>query len=317
MENKSHALMTGVFTLVLLIATVWGGIWLSRDRTERIPYLLTSKQAVSGLNPQAPVRFRGLMVGRVKSIQFDPDQRGQILVEIGVNPTTPISASTFASLGYQGVTGIAFVQLDDDGSKPTALSSSTEKMARIPLRPGLLSQLEQSAKQILQQSEELSRRANALLALENQQKLFNTVEKIGQAAEQFGKIPQQLQPVLARLPQLSTAAENSLHSVDQLSQESRLLATNLNQIAAGLKGKDGTVAKLNQGIDQVGGLVSEVELDTLPRVHALTDVARSSLFKLDQSISKLSEQPQSLIFGNSPIAPGPGEAGFVAPNEVN
>ena len=313
MENKSHALMTGIFTLLLLIATIWGGIWFNRDRTERIPYLLTSSQAISGLNPQAPVRYKGLMVGRVKSIGFDRKKSGQILIEIGINPETPITASSFATLGYQGVTGIAFVQLDDDGSKPELLRSSAANMAHIPLRPGMLAQLEQNAKKILQQSEELSRRANALLALENQQKLFATVEKIGQAAEKFGAIPSQLEPSLARLPALASAAEKSLQSVNKLSQDASVLAGNINQVALRLQASDGPVHKLGKGIDQVSSLASDVELEALPRINALTDEARSSVRAFNKGITNISERPQSLLFGAPVIVPGPGETGFAPP----
>jgi phospholipid/cholesterol/gamma-HCH transport system substrate-binding protein len=30
-------------------------------------------------------------------------------------------------------------------------------------------------------------------------------------------------------------------------------------------------------------------------------------------VTNIDENPQSLIFGSGPVAPGPGEAGFVAP----
>lgn len=315
MENKSHAFITGLFTLVLIAAAIWAGVWFNRDRTERIPYLLASNQALSGLNPQAPVRYRGLMVGRVKQISFDPKVKGQILVEIGVSPDTPITASTYASLGYQGVTGIAFVQLDDDGSKPQSLPSSAEKMARIPLRPGSFQQLEQNARQILAQSEELTRRANALLALENQQKVFETLERFGKAADAFQRVPQQLQPTLERLPAVADAAQTSLHSINQLSQDTRALSKNLNNLALRLQAPDSPVFKLGQNLDQIHSLTSEVEQETLPRINTLGDEAKTSLRALHKGINQFNDRPQSIIFGNKPAQPGPGEPGFVEPGK--
>ena len=38
MENRSHALMTGIFTIALLVATVLIGLWFNRDKTELVPY---------------------------------------------------------------------------------------------------------------------------------------------------------------------------------------------------------------------------------------------------------------------------------------
>jgi len=306
MENKSHALLAGCFTLFLIIATICGAIWFNRDRTERIPFVLATNQAISGLNPQAPVRYRGLMVGRVKNISFDSKNRGQILVEIHVDPDTPITRSTFASLGYQGVTGIAFVQLDDDGKQSELLKSSPEQLARIPLRPGLLGQLEQSAKQILRQSEELAARANMLLAVSNQQKIFDTVDNVNKAVVQWQSIPAQLQPTLEKLPALAQSAQMSLQSIDNLVQS-------LNKVANHVQGKDGTLLKINQGIEKFGSVAEELELATFPKLNALGDDARNSMQVINKSIQNISDRPQSLIFGATPLAPGPGETGFVAP----
>src|SRR5471030_2490826 len=52
--------------------------------------------------------------GKVAAIGFDPKVTGQILVTLNINPDAPITKTTYGTLGYQGVTGIAYVQLDDD-----------------------------------------------------------------------------------------------------------------------------------------------------------------------------------------------------------
>ncbi|TFW21137.1 MlaD family protein, partial [Duganella callida] len=142
MENRSHALTTGFFTIVLLIAAILYGLWFNRDRVERVPYVIATAQSIPGLNPQAPVRYRGLEVGRVGGIAFDPKVAGQILVTLNINTDAPITTTTFAALGYQGVTGIAFIQLDDDKTGSPLLPSSSDHPARIPLRQGLLDQLD-------------------------------------------------------------------------------------------------------------------------------------------------------------------------------
>ena len=63
MENRSHALMAGIFTLVLLAAALVA-IWIGRDRTQLQPYEIVSATAVSGLNSQSTVRYQGVQVGR-------------------------------------------------------------------------------------------------------------------------------------------------------------------------------------------------------------------------------------------------------------
>src|SRR4051794_30118615 len=105
MENKAHALMAGLFTLVLLIVAVFIGLWLNRDRIKRVPYEIVTRMSIPGLSPQAAVRYRGLDVGKVDAIMFDPKVPGQILMRLGIRPDTPITQSTYGTLAYQGVTG--------------------------------------------------------------------------------------------------------------------------------------------------------------------------------------------------------------------
>lgn len=71
---------------------------------------------MTGLFTDAAVRYRGLGVGKVESIRFDKSHPGQIRIRILVDQNAPMTHSTFATLGFQGVTGIAFVQLDDTGT---------------------------------------------------------------------------------------------------------------------------------------------------------------------------------------------------------
>ena len=85
-------------------------------------------------------------------------------------------------LGFQGVTGLAFVQLDDTGAASQPLSTSKAHPARIPMRPGLMSRLTEQGGNLLNQLEEASKRMNALLAPENQQTLTTAVANLGQAA---------------------------------------------------------------------------------------------------------------------------------------
>src|SRR5258705_3038575 len=123
MEIRAYALASGLFTLLLGIGVVLTALWFSGDTVETREYLLVSRHPVSGLNPQAPVRYRGVTVGKVVSIKFDPLDPRTILVEISVETGTPLTKGSFAKLGSQGVTGLSYVMLDDNGSNPEPLTA--------------------------------------------------------------------------------------------------------------------------------------------------------------------------------------------------
>jgi len=315
MENRSYALMTGFFTVALLIAAILVGLWLNRDRTETHPYEIVTTQTIPGLNPQAAVRYRGLEVGRVDDIVFDPRVTGQILIKLSIDDGAPVTTTTFAALGYQGVTGIAFIQLDDDRTGSPLLASDPAKVARIPLRPGLLDQLEKRGLSILEKTEQVAERLNDVLSKENSAKLSGAIDHISQAAEAYAEIPRQLQPTLARLPALETKFDQTLGSVQKFADSATATADNYNRLADSLQAPGGPLERASTAIDSLGGVTSDLELQTLPHVVEMADEAKTSLRAVRRTVTGLGDRPQSILFGAPTPEPGPGEPGFAPPTK--
>ena len=91
MENKAHALAAGAFVLGLIAVLVALVVWFTRDNTVRDTYELSTRDAVIGLQPQAMVRYRGIAVGKVSSIDFDPKTKGNVRVRIMVDRKVPLT----------------------------------------------------------------------------------------------------------------------------------------------------------------------------------------------------------------------------------
>lgn len=311
MENRSHALMTGFFTLTLLAAAVLLGIWFNRDRVERNPYLIATTLSIPGLNPQAAVRYRGLEVGKVDAIDFNQKVAGQILIHLSIDPETPVTKTTYATLGYQGVTGIAYVQLDDEKTGAPLLGTSQQSPSLIPLLPGLFDQLEKRGKNILSKAEQVADRMNDLLDGHNREAMLQAFTDVSETARAYRELPAKLQPTLDQLPSLVQQANGTLASVNRLTDDAKNISTSL-------QGPNGTIARLNNTIDRVGlsleTVAGGVELETLPNINALTDETRSSMRSVRRAMTTLNERPQSILFGNAETPPGPGEPGFAAPD---
>lgn len=312
MENKSHALAAGTFVLVVLALLVALAVWLTRDTRDLRVYELSSKGAVTGLQPQATVRFKGVNVGKVTSIGFDPLAPGNVLLRIAIDDEAPITQSTFATLGFQGVTGLAFLQLDDSGESKVALPDGHMPPARIPMRPSLLSRLSDQGTSILTQLEETSRRVNLLLAPDNQKKLMGAIGDIGQAAAQFGpdrlNLPRLVQEANATLKTLQDTSVRVGESADEARRSARAFRT----VTERMDEKGGTLDQLAEGVGTLATTGQTLNAATLPRLnHAVEDAART-VRQVGRAANTVSDNPQSLIFGNGPITPGPGEPGFSA-----
>ncbi|QQC62702.1 MlaD family protein [Paraburkholderia ginsengisoli] len=314
MENKSHAFWAGLFTIVLLLAIAAAAFLFNVDRSVRVPYDLIARTNVTGLFADAAVRYRGLDVGKVQSIKFDPSHPGQILVRILVDTRAPITHSTFGSLGFQGVTGIAFIQLDDTGRDPRPLPSSVHAVAQLPMRPGLLDQLQQRGDILLRKLEKVADDVNNILSPEMADQLHGTAASIQKAADGIATLTQQIAPVTGKLPGTIDQLDRTLASTNQLvsnlNRPNGPFEMNLNKVGTAAQQAGDALTSMNGTLQE---LSSRVGYDTLPRVSSLADDVRSAARSVDRAADTFSTSPRSVLFGAPPAAPGPGESGFSWP----
>ncbi|MGF6570338.1 phospholipid/cholesterol/gamma-HCH transport system substrate-binding protein [Paraburkholderia sp. GAS333] len=314
MENKAHAFWAGLFTVVLLVAIALAAFLFNVDRSVRVPYDLIARTNVTGLFADAAVRYRGLDVGKVQSIKFDPDHPGQILVRILVDTHAPITHSTFGSLGFQGVTGIAFIQLDDNGRDQRPLPSSIHDVAQLPMRPGLLDQLQQRGDILLRKLEKVTDDVNNMLSPEMVAQLHGTAASIQKAADGITTLTQQISPATGKLPATIDQLDRTLASTNQLitslNRPDGPFEMNLNKVGTAAQQAGDALAQMNVSVQD---LSARVGYDTLPRVNSLADDVRTAVRSVDRAADTLSTNPRSLLFGAPRPAPGPGEAGFTWP----
>jgi phospholipid/cholesterol/gamma-HCH transport system substrate-binding protein len=314
MENKSHAFWAGLFTVLLLLAIGAAGFLFNVDRAVRIPYDLIARTNVTGLYTDAAVRYRGLDVGKVQSIKFDRDHPGQILIRILVDQHAPITHSTFGSLGFQGVTGIAFIQLDDTGRDMTPLPSSIKDVAQLPMHPGLLDQLQQRGDILLRKLERITDDVNDVLSPEMREQLLATAASLQHAADGVATLTKQIEPAAGKLPQTIDQLDHTLASTNQLitglNRPDGPFEMNLNKVGTAAQQAGDALTSMNQSLQD---LSSRVGYETLPRVNSLTDDVRSAARSVDKAADVFSSSPNSILFGARPSAPGPGEPGFAWP----
>lgn len=313
MENKAHAMAAGVFVLVVSALLALLAIWLTRDSGERNLFELSTRETISSLQPQAQVRFRGVPVGKVEFIGFDPQTKGNVLIRIAVDEGTPLTKTTVATISSQGVTGLGFIQLEDDGVSAELLVPNDDKPPRIPLQPGLLDKLLGQSEVIFNQVEQASTKLNQLLATNNQEALMGTVAQFGQAADSLNKLVLKLDPVVASLPQLSKEASATMASLKTAADDVSKTASEVGVTAERLNAKGGPLDKLADGGQALTATIETFSAATLPRLGEVAEETARAMRQLRRTVNAVDDNPQSLIFGNGPPTPGPGEPGFTAP----
>lgn len=335
MENKAHALAAGTFVLVVAALLLGLATWLSRDKQVGDIYELSTAESVTGLSEQAAVRFRGITVGKVTHIGFDPLNKGHVLLRISVDKNLPLTRSTYGTLGYQGVTGLAFVQLDNDGDSDIALATDEDEPTRIPLRPGLLSKFADQGSFILEQVQQVSERVSELLSPANQQAIMGSVKAIGDSATQLGEASQRIQGILdaqlgpqrTNIPALVSTTQDTMRTLQstatELSATARAAtetAQSLTEVSKGMAAPGGMLEQLSATSQALADSARAINTTVLPNAARAADstartadAATRAVQGVDRAFDTFNDNPQSLLFGPGIPAPGPGEPGFVAP----
>ncbi len=312
MENRAHALAAGIFALVLgtaLVAALW---WFSDGREATRDYLLVSNGNVTGLNVQAQVRYRGISAGKVIDIRVDPADPRHILVTIRIREELPVTRGTRASLGYQGVTGLAYVQLEDTGEDPQPLRAEDGKLPRIALQAGLLDQVTDAALLAVKRFSEVAERTAAFFDEKNIERFSQTLSRLESAAvgvdRTFKVAPDAFAAVRDTFnPQNMRRLAATLENLERASAESGPAMTELRGLMARVSG-------MAERLDRAAVAASDGVLDdTLPQLNELLAELVSTSRRMGRLIDELEAAPQMLVVGRGARQPGPGENGFEAP----
>ena len=312
MESRAYALVTGLFVLGIAGCIVLWAQWLAKVPIARSPYRVVSTVPVSGLNPEAQVRYRGMGVGRVNAIGLDPKDPRRILISIDVDNNIPVTRGTYAQLGMEGITGIAYVHLLDTYRDMEPAAKSADGTAELPLKPSFFDALSDDAEGAMRDARELMANVNALLNPDNRKRIGTTLASLERIAANLEAVSARMPGVVARTESWLSEenrrlAAGSLERINETMKSMPELARETQQLVRDARELVGQVGKLSAEARGAAGAVSG---DTLPRVNALAESVDRGAQRVGRLALQLDRDPRSAIFGRKPGRPGPGEPGF-------
>jgi phospholipid/cholesterol/gamma-HCH transport system substrate-binding protein len=302
MENRPYALSAGLFLLLLCVGLVLVAIRLSGNTGDQIDYVVESRLPVSGLNPNAPVRLRGVNVGKVRDVRFSANDPDLILIGIAVDKHAPLTKGTFAKLGYLGITGLSYLQLDSDPAQKERLATGGSAPPHIELQPSFIDQISGSGEEFLRDANQTVKRLNTLLSDRNLAELSTTLSNLKTASGKIIDLENEVQPAVKRTAGLALRANKTLEKVEPL-------IGNLDKLTQDIRTRVVALDRIGKSAEDFGQTSRALE-DAVPRLHTALDDFSRSLRAVDRVLSGIEQQPQSILFGPSPTSPGPGEAGF-------
>jgi phospholipid/cholesterol/gamma-HCH transport system substrate-binding protein len=314
MTAKRNFTLVGAFVLVLGAVFIWGTLWIaSGGRPKEFDYYVSYMQeSVSGLNTDAAVKFRGVDVGMVKQISIDADDPERIRLLLQVRQGTPIREGTVAVLEFQGLTGLANINLIGGRAESPRLEVPPgEDYPVIPSHPSLFARLDESTSQLLANLIQTSANLNVLLGGESGAHIAESIENLSilthnlaEQSNRMGELVGRIDHILANtesaseeFPDLVARFGRSADSITSMAGEVRGVAENLAEASAGIAD---TVEVSGADLQQFTGT-------TLTELSAVIAELRVASENLRRASEALARDPSVLIYGAGEAKRGPGE----------
>jgi phospholipid/cholesterol/gamma-HCH transport system substrate-binding protein len=298
LNNKNFAV--GLFVALALAVFVSATIWLTgRQGSEpTTSYSMYFEKDVGGLMLGGPVFYLGVEVGTVIAMTIIPGNPMQVRVDARVLTSAPVDQGTYASLAFQGITGVAVIKLNaDPGVHESLQIRAGQQNPVIVVRDSGFSALLAKAPNVVDKLDSILEQIHQILGPENRDfvsTVLGDLSKVSSALasqeEAISKIPETLQQTIEELhsnliqikslvvklePDLST----SLANLDQVTRNLVDMTERLDDWTAG------NDADMNSFME-----------DGLGQVPALVADARSTLREVEKLVKDLREDPSALVY---------------------
>jgi phospholipid/cholesterol/gamma-HCH transport system substrate-binding protein len=289
MEIRASYLLVGAVVLAILAALAAFSVWLVQADVDRsvARYEIVFTGSVSGLQVSGQVLYRGIPVGRVADIRIDPDNVEQVLVVVEIDEETPIKEDTVATLEMQGVTGLAYVQLQGGTQDGAILASEGDRLPRIASQPSALEQVFQSTPELLAEALGVAGRLSRLLDQQNLDAIAATLSNLQTFSAMLAERSDSIDALLV-------GAGAAAGRVDGLTAEFALLTTDLRQLSTQLGERvDGvaddagaTLAELRAASTALTGVVENMDGMVDDLREPLSDFAGTGLYEFTQLVGE-------------------------------
>lgn len=299
-----------VVILVVLVAAIGSGSMFRK----RYPFVLYFPSSVNGLREGAPVKFKGVQIGAVRSIKLplgsgDPDMPIPVMIEIdgrqvartqdldhlpeALDLKDEIRQGLRAQLVVESiVTGILFVSLDYRPDAPPVLRGPRDGVPEIPTLPGDLEQMRGEAGDFLARLQEIDFAG----LVERSRSAVTAIEELARSEE----LRRSLASLEGTLVAVRGAATGIAEGVEAMTAEVRTTAERTRESLEAIEGLAVTVeghveplaASVHASAERLGSLQAELEA-TLRTTRMLLDPEAPIAVRLESALAEIERAARS------------------------
>ncbi len=319
MENRVSYILIGLFVFALSFSTVAAILWLGKyAQNENYNfYKVITHQSVSGLNPKAPVKLRGVSVGEVKDIYINTENSEEVIVLIRVKENTPIKEDTHALINLQGITGLSYIELEGgtNSSKLLKTGDSEEEYGIINTKDSIIERVDKTLTDIGNKTNRMLDKTDEVMSTKNLKNFEKILENL---VEVTATMTATMQMIQAKDKQLNNLIQKGVEfeqavidAANEVRKTSQEMGVDSHATLISMQEASATTSRVMEALDDK---LKEGKLDIdlivrenlLPFQNDLNDL-RTLIIESKELVSQLRDSPSDILFKESTVELAPSE----------
>jgi phospholipid/cholesterol/gamma-HCH transport system substrate-binding protein len=258
---------TAILVIVSIFLFIWGYNFLKgKDLFDSSTRVYVVYDNVAGLVNSAPVTLNGLAIGKVNSINIQPD--GKLLVEMQITTDFPIAKSSVAEIYDSGLVGGRQIAIkpnfqDKDYIKTGDYLKASSKLGLTDALAQQLEPLQYKVQKLLDNADVLFTNVNEILDEKTKHNLKNSIAELNKTLSEFSVASKNINEMIAdNKSKINSTMTNFDKTAANFSKMSDSLAkANLGQTVKNLEKTLANVDKIMTDIEQGKGTMGKLMKD--------------------------------------------------------
>lgn len=319
MNNRVNYTFVGILVLTGIVIMLGFAYWMLKPTTNSDiqKYTIYFDESVLGLNLDAPVKYRGISVGKVSNMKINPKNSEQVQVTVSILKTTPIKVDTVAKLTAQGITGLTYINLSKGGqmSKELGLKDG-EDYPVITTTPSFFENFEKSLGSVSSKLSSTLGGTEKLLGEDNQEQMALILQRSASVMEKMDRVLndksiEHIQSSLDHIDSFTRKLDALMPNIDKLIDGSMdwedNISASLDSIQVSYKGISSSMAEFKRAISGGEFNLEKIGADVIPTMNNTFLDLQGVLIQLEHTLQQYDESPADILYRRQEINKAPGE----------
>ncbi len=106
-------------------------LWLGHvnfEEEDYLRYVVYTDKDLGGIGANTPINYKGIQIGVIRSVGFDPQRLGVVKLVIDIKSKVPVSKDAMLKVDSQGLVGMKYLSLIQGSSKEFYSKKDSERI---------------------------------------------------------------------------------------------------------------------------------------------------------------------------------------------